>query len=513
MTSTSVFNNTLKLIQHESWRGTQVKHLVIRACDPDEFNGQISLDLFPNLRFIYLDSCVDLLLESSNPFRMPLEKIGPLMGQIEHIVDYADCEFTHQLLSLGICPNLVTLELELTFSYRPSDRIIPLLANAPYLTKLELKRFHFMMNDLEWIHGHLPLLHTFILENGSVMIDDVPDNLVPAKSVTTLFIDNVGVDLASKRRWFLYMSKKYTQVQHFKLVSFNFLVADDNDEEFDQVGLLYLAQTFGSQLKSLELSQTLLPNVLGKMDTFGCHLQKLDIYPNRGASVIQDLALSHQSKHIQELKLRYVDRFPLELLKHFESLVQLDVIFNHYRNRQGKAVFKVVHLGQLLKSCPDTLESLRIEYASLELDTDDAARYPLKKLAIKSPELPRGMDRFLSNCCPQIHSLILKGCVPADTSLILPNLCLSYLEIEPENKNIVSNWLVLTSKGRNQFYYHIGGAQSYINSTETSSNNSYNKILYNAYRPVSYELLQGKAITTIHCSSLHTLILNNQLAC
>ncbi|KAI8883325.1 hypothetical protein K501DRAFT_272859 [Backusella circina FSU 941] len=96
--------------------------------------------------------------------------------------------------------------------------------------------------------------------------------------------------------------------------------------------------------------------------------------------MIQDLALSNHSSSIQELKLYYVDCFPLECLKRFGSLRQLYMVFNHYRNRQGKEVFKVVHLNQLLKNCPNTPESLRIGYANLELN-DNKDAYLLNKLA------------------------------------------------------------------------------------------------------------------------------------
>jgi hypothetical protein len=501
----------LHMLKEQPSRGSQVKRLMLFDCCNDDLTQQKIFELLPNMRFIYIKR---LLRKKDRDFsREPLQPITLARNRVECIIDLDTTEMAYYALTSGQCSFLTTLQVDFMFTNRSSCHVVQLLKNAPQLLSFKMMNADITLNDLETIHGDLPFLHSLILCDVHITITELPETIIPAPLMKKLLLYLKYVKAESQIQLLHYIRSKYPRLEHFRFWNPTQDIWEHQDRiSFSKHGLMPFLQEIGPQLKSLELSSISLEQHFFKhLDLYDCQLQSFYAFTFDRRNILCHLAQSNQCQYLEKLTLQNILPFSFELLQNMSKLRSLELIYSYQDNHQYRKIYSAINFIRLLEMCPDTLESLVIRHANIECYDNITRSYPLKRLVIEGPRLPINIDQVLSMCFPKLESLTLLDCVRIGTSLKLPNINLSYLELLTERLESLITLSVTTWRER-QFYVV---KRKYFNADEIQVDHGRcHPLNYDAITPAPDKMFEEEVpMVTVECASIRALVINGRLAC
>jgi hypothetical protein len=497
----SGFSGFFKLIKDEPWRGAQVKCLILKAFGSSLHDAKMNFDLFPNLRVLYLNSCKEEYFMPYDFYNLPRNAMAPLMSQLQVVVDCNNARFAHQLLSLGTCSNLTSLEVGMNHTQGRGEHIVSVLGNAPALLSLKIKGCDLRLEDIERIHASLPLLESLLLEGGSIRIATMPSDITPAKCMKTLGTTGVNMLSSEPYDWLQYIVKKYTTLLSFRSWRDVYLFQEAFYEDLNEREWMVFLKGLGQQLQSLEVDTgPINSNLLEILDGFNYQLEKLAIYTYDN-QLFSNMEHRNQCKYLKELKLYDIDAFQFKILKQLKAIKLLNIRF--YEQPR-------IDLSSLLDMCPNGLETLQIESANLECPTHYRNHFFwIRKLTIKDCTLADNIDRFLSYTCLKLRDLSLLSYEPVERDFILPNLALNRFELLTPSSEKVSHLLVAPLDDKYRFYR----VNDKIPIIDDSVTDTFRPHLYDPIHSTPRKSLIWEIYTTLVCASVKTIVFNNRLVC
>jgi hypothetical protein len=432
---------------------------------------------------------------------------------VECIIDLDTTEVTCYALTSGQCPFLTTLQVDFMFTNRSTHHVVQLLKNAPQLLSFKMMNANLTLNDLETIHRDLPFLHSLILFDVHITITELPETIIPAPLMKKLLLYLKYVKAESQIQLLHYIRSKYPRLEHFRFWNPTQDIWEHQDRlSFSQHGLMPFLQEISPRLKSLELSSISLEQHFFKhLDLYGCQLQSLYAFTFDRRNILCHLSQSNQCQYLEKLTLQNILPFSFELLQNMSKLKSLELIYSYQGNHHYRTIYSAINFIRLFEMCPDTLESLVIRHANLECYDDITRSYPLKRLVIEGPRLPININQVLSMCFPKLKSLTLLDCVRMGTSLKLPNINLSYLELLPERLDHLTTLSVTTWRERR--FYVVKKKHFYVDEIQIDQGRCH-PFNYDAITPVPYELFKKEVpMVAVECASIRTLVINGRLAC
>ncbi|KAI8882371.1 hypothetical protein K501DRAFT_316058 [Backusella circina FSU 941] len=497
----SAFSGFFKLIKQQPWRGAQVKCLILKAFGSSLHDEQVNFDLFPNLRVLYLNRCREQFCMLYDFYNLPQKCMSPLMSRIKILADYNDARFAFQLLSLGTCSNLTSLEVGKMHNRDEGECIVSVLGNAPALVNLKIKGCNLRLEDIERIHTNLPLLESLLLDGGCIRILSIPCNITPAKHMRTLGTTGVNMISSEPYQWTEYIVEKYTALLSFRSWRDVYLSQEVFYEDLNRRKWKLFLKELGQQLQSLEVDTgPINSNLLEILDGFNYRLDRLAIYTYDN-QLFSNMEYRNQCKYLKELKLYDVDIFQFKVLKELKAVKLLNIRF--YEQPR-------IDVSYFLEMCPNGLETLQIESANLECPTNFRNYvFWIKKLTIKDCTLADNIDRFLSYTCLKLRDLAFLSYEPVERDFIVPNLALSRFEILTPSTEKVRHLLVGALDDRYRFYR----VNDKIPAVDDSVADMYRHFLYDPIQSTSRKSLIWEIYTTLVCSSVKTIVFNNRLVC
>ncbi|KAI8886686.1 hypothetical protein K501DRAFT_331138 [Backusella circina FSU 941] len=501
-------NKLMRLLERKPEMGLQLERLTLYGCKEGYFEKEQFFTLFPNLKEITLPPHFGRLFID----RDDTQSLPSFTSHLQHVVDHYQCEWTTNLLRLGLGSRLVTLRLSTSLMDTVYDGLFSELKNMPVLKKLDIAISAVTIDVLQMIHANVPSLETLLLSCVNLLPSAVPRIVEPATNMTCLSIYGREDDVASKSAWFEYIRRKYTHLRQFKYpIDFRNI----NEEWKDIYGTAYplLLQSLGSQLTSLALSAGLDRDyhVIKSLDGFGCQIKtlKLDIHNHSRALAI--LAQTNQIKWIEDFSLSEIPiGEQLDKLKGMERLRSLQLDFENpdptfsLQDKPVQEAQQIVsratcNLNTLFRNIPSSVHSLGIQGHYVDYD-DERETFPfITQLTLSNLKPLQRIDRFISNCLPHLHSLTLTCLFNYDTTFVLPRHRFSHLEFDYPNYDYSVS--LVTSDCREPRYYseHVYASKYFC-------------IHSNLYLSVPFEETRDGTMVTFVCDAVAKLVMNGREA-
>ncbi|KAI8882230.1 hypothetical protein K501DRAFT_273848 [Backusella circina FSU 941] len=386
---------------------SSIERLVICYQQPD-VNLSTLLPLLPSIKTILcsIGDYNNLIIDQTVQY--------PWSKYIKRIDDSTVGSIAYHLLSSNTCPNLTTLKVA---DY--SRNIIPLLKNAPALTRLSLGFGIIPLKYLEIIHQNTPYLKSLIIQNVSVDGPEINDMIEPATSVTECIFTNVNVGTFKMRIDLLvYILKKYPSLSKFIYNVKESEQTDRNIDKLNECGWNPLFQGLGPQLKTFGTcggNHSEAP--FQELDHFGCRIENMKIW-TLPITHLDKLAQSHQALYIQTLVLTDIRLNDYEWLKDLQLLrkFKIDFLQDVFPHRV------CINMSDILENASPTLKSLSLHNLVLEYDVDYTGVSNVETLSFYLAKLPTNIDGFISCNFPSLSTLKLKNCKLFGTSFNLAKL-------------------------------------------------------------------------------------------
>jgi hypothetical protein len=392
-------------------KGAQVERLILDLDLDKNFDINSITTQFSHLRVLFLRRAKQRLAPSTaTHLSQLLEK-----SSLQHLAEAKSHVLTQTILSTQLCTQLDTLSVS---ACDDTDRVlIPLLANAPNLTKLSITALHISFRDVESLHTSLPLLRSIQFFYAKFLDSDdfIPQHIQPALSVTQFALEAGRASTETQTEWLRYIHKKYPSLTDWEFRCLNDrLDREENVENVNKEGLIPLLQDLGPQLKRLStVSRNYGPDFFRSLDNTGCQIQNLSLSMGLQPNLLDAFVTSSQVRYIQLLKIQVVQVGNFEWLKELPVLKELVLDYKFRFDVDRKAAKETIQLNKLLDVCPDTMEALRIMHACINIDDSDfnaKSSCNIKKLGFFSIPLPDGMDHFISDHFPKLKTLVLEFC-------------------------------------------------------------------------------------------------------
>lgn len=427
-----------KKIQEKPDIANKIKQLVV-CSEYVKVNLSTLLPFLPSIKALFCSSADFNNLIIDKAVKYPWSKC------IKRIDDLAIYSVTYHLLLSNTCPNLTTLNIT---DY--SQNIIPLLKNAPALTRLSLGCGMISLKNLEIIHQNTPHLRSLVVQNLSVENSEIGDKIEPATLVTECVFTNINAGLFKMRiDLLLYIIEKYPSLSKFVFDVTDRGAVDEDMVKLNENGWLALFQSIGYQLKTFGICDGYYVDDLFKeLDKFDCRIEKLKLWTVPSAH-LAELAQSQQILHIQTLVLNDMRYNSFEWLKKLEALTKLKL--GYFRNQSSKN--RVIDLADILENAPQTLKSLSLNNLVLDVDPGYIDASNIEVLSFYMVMLPANIGNYISSHFPNLSTLKLKNCQrPRVFDLSTLNLfSLRFIEHFQRNSNIC----VITHNSQETLQYSV----------------------------------------------------------
>jgi hypothetical protein len=252
------------------------------------------------------------------------------------------------------------------------------------------------------------------------------------------------------------MLKKYTHLSELAIYSYSRFYVNEADANA-------IMMKFSKQLTILKLP------IKTDFDKwvcgFDCPLHTFTINERSSTqNKLETLCRSHQRNFLKDLSISYHANFDPAPLNELSRLKKLRLFFS------GMVEKPEIDINSILKSCSDNLTTLTLTCIDLKDELPMSHIFALRELKISSTSLPKQFDLFLSNCCPQLRSLTLDGCLSAGAYLNISNLSLLFLKINLIHPEIKTRpiweqpkiFLLMVMPKTELLYYLDGYKDAYI---------------------------------------------------
>jgi hypothetical protein len=497
----------------EPWRGKQVRRLIVIDCFMEDMNKSKLYALLPNLQTLFLEHTN---IPNRRIFRIEL----PTRNSLKYVYDgEGRFELTHSLLISGISTMLRVLRVALSANNRYCAELTSLLRRAPHLKDLRIENADISIYDLECLHTNVPLLECLFLPNVAFVMEsdnDVPEEIVPAMSMTLMEVGTFDLDNIPQIQWFCYIREKYINLKEFRYICYANRDVH-NVDKLNKLGFLPLVHCLGPQLKVLYMAPTqVTPKTFKMFDKYGCRFERLFMLPQNRAE-IQHLANSNQARYLQTLDLGMVDPFPPKLLKKFVTLKELRLDYRHKEVHHdiSQAVYYPVYHADIFNNCPKTVHSVDIRNAQIECGGTCKQADNIKQLTLMGCMVDPDFDMFMTCHVPNLTSLTLIGFDPMDLELDLGFHDLLYLSIRPNDTEIEGDYRNLVRiTTLDDAVTRVYDGKKYYGSCSAFMVVDDHPFDYSVLRPRPHTNKKvGHSVCTIVCASLKTLVINDHPVC
>jgi hypothetical protein len=287
----------------------------------------------------------------------------------------------------------------------------------PALKKLNLIYGRIGIQDFEYLHSKAPALESLMLSDVILEIGELPDNFVPATSVTSFHMDILSIcDERNQSKWYTYMARKYTS-----LIDFYCNNIELQDINFEQAMLLYrdglipIYRTLGTHLWSV--TAVAIPHELdlfNQLDQFGCQMEYCSLDHNESTPIFTQLGQSSQAQYVRDLNLRNTMVTLPSLFQNMTSLTEITIDVNF------DEAYWPINLNEYLNAFPPTLINFDANCTDLEVTNVPIRSTNIQRFRITCRKLSKILGQVVSTCFPELIELDLRGRVPENISFDLP---------------------------------------------------------------------------------------------
>ncbi|KAI8885797.1 hypothetical protein K501DRAFT_270385 [Backusella circina FSU 941] len=502
------------MIERLPYRSTQVEDITLKYCLDYDYDKRKICNMFPNARKICLINEIGVGVRDFSNKRFHCINSKP---RLEELTEYGACELTSFMISMNLSANIRKLELELGETVRKRDNnIIHQLKNMPFLEKLKLQNFVYVIEDFERLHEKITSIKELELVRIRIHTIDMPAIIKPASSITGLSLSVIDLDGDSCSTWLQYLAKKY---DHLNQLSINDFDTEELDAEYIATtlkeDLIRLLQVNAFYLQTLSWNN--LPfhlTIPEELDSIECKLENLDLRSNKNTtSEFENLALSNQSKYIKNLSLTNIKLNRIDLLNKMEKLTSLSLTCE-LKDGYGSDSFSnsdsddedsgekmmMINLSDTLEACLPTLTAFSIKNFDFKFRYSTHHPTSITSLYIECSTIRKKLTDIISTCFPKLTSLQIYGNILDDLSINLVNHKLLDVSFSPsQNKRAYNLSVENTNKcepsfyipKHNSFYVNLPGLEK------------------DALVPVPYDELDGRPVLTLICNSIQRLKLNS----
>ncbi|KAI8882313.1 hypothetical protein K501DRAFT_273824 [Backusella circina FSU 941] len=429
MEEEDICDRFLEMIQRFPARAYQVEILRLDNSLDTMFDNRKICNIFPKARVIEITSGGihdEFIHFNKRPVELIISKT-----QITHLADYDECELACELMNTKRCSRLKYLKICMDSEKDSSLHFVPQIKNLPMT-----------LDHLETLHDNVPTLKTFTFDWFEPQSSILPLNIKPTL-VTKLNIEGRGFDEQMDKQviWLNYIQQKYPALTEFSFwCQYNENHDTVNMYNFYTLGVLPVMKSLGSQV--VTTSPLCVPHgldIFEHIDEYGCKLRECTFIMENSGLILEEMAVSAQTEHLQKLHIFYLQDSAFTWLPHLMHLKVLELTYHRVLTEEydkEKSTMSTISLNTLLRQSPDTLETLSISFAELNLvyTNDTYASSSVKTLKLKSTVLPKGADKYLARYFPLLTSLHLEECIFSNGKLSLPNHNLSCLEVVTRDK-------------------------------------------------------------------------------
>jgi hypothetical protein len=427
-------DSVLSTVQQESSYGMQVKRLIFQVHPDRDFDVAILPTLFPNVLDCYINPYI-IISPHSHPFRSWHNRLTQFFEQGIDGIEF--------LIKSNIWSNMTTLKLSGNIRRLSAENYIYVLKNTPGLKTLKLHCMKYSMDDFEFIHSQLSSLKSLSLKGLSYDGSNPPANIIPATSVTSLFLGCITHDLLSKKKLFSYVSRKYPNVSDLNLhVTGQYDIPGYSTErEYDEWdGVLV---NLASCLQKIDLrcsDDNERSYVLKALDERHCQLESLSITAEINATAIKLLSELNLVKHLESFKIigQWYNIFawirPMTMLKELEIDSGID------SEMDNDSTDLRIPVNDIMDMCGPHLQSIIFRggvfsYNMKPQDDTLPVFNQIKKFEFDNMELPVNIGAIISRCFPQLHTLRFSNCfgredfANREIHLVLPDINLQSVQV------------------------------------------------------------------------------------
>lgn len=355
-----------------------------------------------------------------------------LYKTIEYISECTAYSLALGMLSKSVFPMLTTLKV-----FDSSDKILPLLGNAPALRRLSFWPTSISFSDLNTLHTSLTRLESLEILHAKIDSLGFDQPIEPATFVTECNFKDIGI--TAPKNMLEYIYNKYPNTSHLTCCVKNVV---QHTQLVD--GWIELFQNLGNRFKRIRyFDEAYSTNLFETLDTYQCRLDYLHLVYFKQAS-IQKIVDSNQVVCLQTLVLHSVIVTSFDWLQHLQALEKLKLCRTIPSNRKSTST---ISLNGTLGNCPSKLTSLSFGFIDITDDFEPSNPSNTKCLSFRCSAMPDGIDAYISYHFPALSKLKLILCRKIQSKFDLSTLNLNAFHIH------FSKVLISTLKNGEQRLY------------------------------------------------------------
>jgi hypothetical protein len=283
------------------------------------------------------------------------------------------------------------------------------------------------IQDCESIHQHLPAIETFQLKNVVLILDELPDDIAPAASVTSFGLSTELIYRIERYpNWYRYLAQKYMYLETFYCDDIMLPRANYGQMmSIYQERLLPNYRRLGQRLSSIIARNVPVElHLFNQLSEFGCQIQSCRLVVCEDSPVLIQLRNSQLAANIQELEIEdTVVDFPNQF-SHLANLTMLSLL-----DSLGDFIMEI-NFVELSNGLPPLLVELSIACRDLQIIRPfDTLANNIRVLNINCDVLTKNLFRIISSCFLNLKSLSLQGAPVDKFKLDSPGMELDYLHI------------------------------------------------------------------------------------
>jgi hypothetical protein len=503
-------DSVISTVKQKPFYGMQVKRLIFQVDPGSDFDMASLPSLFPNVFDCYINPSIDISPDS-HPFRFWHNKLTQFFED--------DIDGIEILIKSKIWPNITTLALSGNARYLSAKSHIHLLKNTPGLKELTLLDMDYSMDDFEFIHSQLPSLKSLSIKGRAYDGSNPPAKIIPATSVTTLFLVCATLDLVSKKKLFSYVSQKYPNVSDLTLhATGRYGIPDYKTkkgyEEWD--GILV---NVASRLQNIDLrwnNDSECSYVLKALDERHCRPKSLSVTADINTTAITLLPELNLVKHLESFKIKGPWCCGYEWLEPMFMLTEIEIDMD---SRLNIGIYSRLNISitNIVTMCGPHLQSIICKNGKFSFDVNSQNETvpvfnQIKKFEFYDTKLPANIGAIITRFFPQVHTLKFNGCFNREKferdeiHLILPDRNLRTLQVLDEfgsDRYIV----VLTRCDNKSRLYTAAGAEEAPFSVFEERFGLYDLAVYPPPISMDYGTKSTAPFMTVVCNSLKDICL------